>query len=135
MGAVLFWDAINRERQITVLISSHILDELSRLATYYGIIDSGRMVKELSAGELEAAFRKCIHIEVSDTTVLARVLDSMNLEYKILSETTADIFAKVNVTHITMALQKENCEVMSMQEKNESLESYYISLVGGGFHG
>lgn len=126
---------LNRERQITVLISSHILDELSRLATYYGIIDSGRMVKELSAGELEAAFRKCIHIEVSDTTVLARVLDSMNLEYKILSETTADIFAKVNVTHITMALQKENCEVMSMQEKNESLESYYISLVGGGFHG
>ena len=126
---------LNRERQITVLISSHILDELSRLATYYGIIDSGRMVKELSAGELEAAFRKCIHIEVSDTTVLARVLDSMNLEYKILSETTADIFAKVNVTHITMDLQKENCEVMSMQEKNESLESYYISLVGGGFHG
>ena len=84
---------------------------------------------------MEAAFRKCIHIEVSDTTVLARVLDSMNLEYKILSETTADIFAKVNVTHITMDLQKENCEVMSMQEKNESLESYYISLVGGGFHG
>ncbi|GAB6105119.1 MAG: ATP-binding cassette domain-containing protein [Blautia sp.] len=125
---------LNRERQITVLISSHILDELSRLATHYGIIDSGRMVKELSAEELNAACRKCVRMEVSSTTVLARILDSMNLEYKILSETTADVFAKVNVTQLIMALEKENCEVMSMQEKDESLESYYISLVGGGFH-
>lgn len=125
---------LNRERQITVLISSHILDELSRLATHYGIIDNGRMVKELSAEDLEAACRKCVHMEVSDTTVLARVLDSMNLEYKILSETAADVFAKINVTPIAMALEKENCEIMTMEEKNESLESYYISLLGGEFH-
>ena len=89
---------LNRERQITVLISSHILDELSRLATHYGIIDNGRMVKELSAEELDAACRKCVRMEVSDTAALARVLDSMNLEYKIISATTADVYAKVNVT-------------------------------------
>lgn len=123
---------LNRERQITVLISSHILDELSRLATHYGIIDSGRMVKELSAEDLEAACRKCVRVEVSDTATLARVLDAMKLEYKILSATTADIFAKVNVTQLTVALAKETCEVRSIQEKDESLESYYISLVGGG---
>ena len=58
---------LNRERRITVLISSHILDELSRLATHYGIIDHGRMVKELSAEELDAACRKCVHMEVTDT--------------------------------------------------------------------
>ena len=133
---------LNRESQITVLISSHILvppplrfdilDELSRLATHYGIIDNGRMVKELSAEELDAACRKCVRMEVTDTAVLARVLDSMNLEYKIISATTADVYAKVNVTQLTVALAKENCEVLSMQEKDESLESYYISLVGGG---
>ena len=123
---------LNRERQITVLISSHILDELSRLATYYGIIDNGRMVKELSAEELDAVCRKCVRVEVSDTAILARVLDSMNLEYKIISAHEADVFAKVNVTQLTVALAKENCEVISMQEKDESLESYYISLVGGG---
>ena len=44
---------LNRERNITVLISSHILDELSKLATHYGFIDGGRIVKELSARELE----------------------------------------------------------------------------------
>ena len=51
---------LNREEGITVLISSHILDELSRLATHYGIIDGGRMVKELSAAELDANCRKAL---------------------------------------------------------------------------
>lgn len=123
---------LNREHQITVLISSHILDELSRLATHYGFIDSGRMVKEMSAGELEAACRKCVRMEVSNVKALARVLDGMKIEYKILSDTTADVYAKVNVSRLTAALAKENCEVVSMQERDESLESYYIGLVGGG---
>lgn len=122
---------LNRERQITVLISSHILDELSRLATHYGIIDHGRMVRELSAEELDAACRKCTRIEVSDTSVLARVLDNMNLEYKIMSDTVADVFTKVRITPLTIALAKENCEVLSIQERDESLEGFFISLVGG----
>ncbi len=125
---------LNREKQITVLISSHILDELSRLATHYGIIDNGRIVKELSAAELETACRKCVRMEVTDTKALARVLDGMQVDYKILSATTADVFSKVNVTQLATALVKENCDVVSMQERDESLESYYISLVGGSCH-
>ena len=70
---------LNRERQISVLISSHILDELSRLATHYGFIDSGRMVKEISAEELDTVCRKCMRLVVSDVKPLARVLDSMGI--------------------------------------------------------
>lgn len=123
---------LNREQQITVLISSHILDELSRLATYYGFIDKGRMVREISAEELDAACRKCIRLEVSDTRTLSRVLDGMKVEYEILSGKTADVYAKINVSKLTLALAQEDCEVISMQERDESLESYYIGLVGGG---
>lgn len=123
---------LNRERQITVLISSHILDELSRLATHYGIIDGGHMVKELSAEELEATCRKSVRMEVTDSKVLARVMDSMQLEYRIISTTAAEVFAKVNVTQLAMELAKENCEIRSMHEHDESLESFFISLVGGG---
>lgn len=123
---------LNRERQITVLISSHILDELSRLATHYGFIDGGRIIKEISAKELEAACKKCVRVEVSDTKALARVLDGMGLDYKILSESKADVYAKIKVSRLAAALAKENCEVLSMQERDESLESYYVSLVGGG---
>ena len=125
---------LNREQQITVLISSHILDELSRLATHYGFIDSGRMVKEISAAELEKACQKCVRLEVSDTKALARVLDKQNLEYKILSGTAAELYAKVPVSRLAAALAQEDCEILSMQERDESLESYYINLVGGASH-
>ena len=123
---------LNREKQITVLISSHILDELSKLATHYGFIDGGRMVKEISAEELEAACRKCVRMEVSSTKVLARVLDEMKIDYRILSGTAADVYAKVNLSRLSAALEKGNCELISAQERDESLESYYVSLVGGG---
>ena len=122
---------LNREHQITVLISSHILDELSRIATHYGFIDGGRMVKEISSEELEAACRKRVRLEVTNVKALARVLDEMKIDYNIISDSAADIFAKVNVSKLTLALSKENCEVISMQEREESLESYYVNLVGG----
>ncbi len=125
---------LNRERRITVLISSHILDELSKLATHYGFIDSGRIVKELSARELEAACRKCLQVEVTDTRALARVLDGMAVEYKILSDGQADVYAQVNISQLSRALDAQGCELLSAQERDESLESYFVNLVGGGSH-
>jgi ABC-2 type transport system ATP-binding protein len=123
---------LNREQQITVLVSSHILEELSKIATHYGFIDNGSIVKEMSAVELQSACRKCVRMEVSDTKALARVLDEMKIEYKIFSDIHADVFEKIKVSKLTAVLEKVNCEVISMQERDESLESYYISLVGGG---
>ena len=126
---------LNREHQITVLISSHILDELSKLATHYGFIDSGRIVKEISAEELEAACRKCVSVEVTSVTALAYVLDGMDIEYKILDDRHADIYAKPNISQLTLALAEEDCELLSVRENDASLESYYVSLVGGGKNG
>ena len=122
---------LNREHQITFLISSHILDELSSLATHYGFIDNGHMVKEINAEELEAACRKCMRLKVTDAAVLARVLDRMGLEYTILDDGQADIFGSVNITKLAVALEAEHCEITSLHEHDESLESYYVSLMGG----
>lgn len=125
---------LNREKQITVLISSHILDELSKLATHYGFIDKGHLLKEISAEELVNACRKCTCVEVSDTKVLSRILDEMGLEYEIRSGEQANIYGKLNLTNLVMALAKENCELRSSHEQDESLESYFIDLVGGADH-
>lgn len=122
---------LNREQQITVLISSHILDELSRLATHYGFIDRGHMVKEISAEELESECRKCTRLEVTDINTLIRVMDKMGWEYSILSGRQADIFAKVNISQLALALAEESCEILSLQERDESLESYFVNLIGG----
>lgn len=122
---------LNRERRVTVLISSHILDELSRIATHYGFIDRGAMVKEISTAELEAVCRKCTHLEVSDIRVLARVLDRLHLAYTILTDTEADIYAAVPVTRLAAELAQEGCGILTITQQDESLESYYMALIGG----
>lgn len=121
---------LNREKQITFLISSHILDELARLATHYGFIDNGHIVKEISAEALELQCRSCTRMEVEDTKKFATVLDKRNFSYSILSGTQIDVFGKIHVTEFILWLAEEGCQVISMQQQDESLESYYISLVG-----
>lgn len=65
---------------------------------------------------------------------IPRVLDRMALEYTILEEGQADVFGNVNITKLAVALDAEQCEITSLREHDESLESYYVSLMGGGSH-
>lgn len=122
---------LNREHQITVLISSHMLDELSRLATRYGFIDNGRMIREISAEEFARTSRRRTCLTVSDTRPLARVLDEMGLEYKILSQTRTDVYGHPNPARLARALDEARCELQEIKEKDETLESYFLALVGG----
>lgn len=121
---------LNQEHGITVLISSHILDELSRLATHYGFIDGGRIIKEISAEKLEESCRKCVRVKVSDVSVLARVLDRNNIDYTVISDSEADVFGRVKVSTLSALMADEGGEIYTMQERDESLESYYLTLIG-----
>lgn len=122
---------LNRERSITVLISSHYLDELSRLATHYGFIDRGRLIKEISAQELENSCRKCMRAAVSNTRKAALALDKLGLEYSVVNDEIVDIFTKIGVSRLDAAFAAEHCEVLTLTERDESLESYFVNLVGG----
>ena len=121
---------INKDRGVTILISSHILDELARLATHYGFIDKGRIVQEISAADLEARCRKYSKIEVNNMTALIKILDAQGLEYEKLSDNIANVYGKVNVTKLVKDLSDEGAELISINEYDESLENYYINLVG-----
>lgn len=125
---------LNRELQITFLISSHILDELSKFATHYGFIDGGTIVKEISAKALEQDCRKCCRLTVTDMRAFCRVLDGLKTEYQVISDTEADVYGEISVTALTLALAEQGCEVESMHEHDEGLENYYINLLGGGRH-
>lgn len=122
---------LNREQNITVLISSHILDELSKLATWYGFIDAGHIIKEMSAEELESASRKSIIAIVSDINGLSRAMERMKIEYKITSDDSAAIYSDITVSELVDALRKEGCELISVKDNDESLENFYMNLVGG----
>ena len=120
---------LNAESGITVLVSSHILDELSKLATHYGFIHKGRIVQEISAAELEASCRKSLYVTVSDSRVLAVAMEERGLEYQILSDTQAEIYDDITITELVDALSPKECIVYSASSKEEGLENYYMNLI------
>lgn len=122
---------LNKERNITFMISSHILGELSKLATYYGFVDKGRIIKEISAAELEKACRRCLVIHVDSSERLASALDSANVEYKLITDTEAEIYSEITITRLNKVLSDNGITLVKMSEKDEDLEAYYINLLGG----
>ena len=122
---------LNKEKDITFIISSHILDELSKIATNYGFIDGGVLVKEMSKEELENSCRKAIHVVVNDTRKLMMAMDEIKMECDVISDTEADIFSDIKISELVRILDKKGCELIQTTQKDESLESFYMNLVGG----
>lgn len=125
---------LNQQYGMTILVSSHILDELSRLATHYGFIDNGKMIKEISANDLENSFRKSVRIEVTDGKALAAVLEQAGQPYRILAPNVIEAYNRVNISRLIADLEKYQCDVLSIQEREENLENYYVNLIGGISH-
>lgn len=122
---------LNKEKGITFLISSHYLDELSKIATIYGIINKGKIIKEIYKEELEQNFRIKTQISVTNLNECVKYLDERKLNYKVISDNTIEIYEKMNVSELVTALSNRNCIVNDFNEKGESLENYYLNLVGG----
>ena len=122
---------LNKEKGITFLISSHYLDELSRIATFYGFIDKGKIIKEIDKEKLKQNFRTRTQITVTNLKECVKYLDEKGLNYKVTSDNIIDVYEKMNVSDFVTALLKRDCIVNDYQEKGESLESYYLNLIGG----
>ena len=122
---------LNQKHQVTVMISSHNLDELSRLATVYGFIDHGRMVKEIAADELEKTCRKCVELSVGSPEAAVETLESTGADYRVTAADTVEIYGEIGLSDLLLKLAQNGCAVLSMKARDESLESYYLSLVGG----
>lgn len=122
---------LNKENGITFLISSHYLDELSKIATCYGFMDKGKIVKEISKNELEQNLKKRTQIKVNNIKECVKYLEEIDKQYKIVSDEIIEIYEKINVTELVSALSKRDCIVNDFQEKGETLESYYLNLIGG----
>ncbi len=86
----------------------------------------------LSAAELESRCRKCQRIETDNASALVRALDRLGAEYAVSDETDADVFMPFSVTRLAQCAEAEGCEIRSIRERDESLESFYMELVGGG---
>ena len=127
---------LNKEKGLTIIISSHILEELSKIATNYAIIDKGQLVKELSREELEATCREHIEIKMEHPDLALPVLDALGFkDYRVADENTIHIFERLNESgKITMELSRKNIYIHSISVTNESIEDYFLRLTGGVDH-
>lgn len=125
---------LNRNYNITFLISSHILDELAKLATRYGFIKNGELVKEITAEELKKECKKSLLLKPTNLRMSLVVLDRMGLEYKVVSNCEIEIYNEIDITELVLNLAKENVKILKITENDENLETYFMKLLGGNNH-
>ncbi|MGN0350145.1 MAG: ATP-binding cassette domain-containing protein [Roseburia sp.] len=124
---------LNRDRGITIIISSHILDELARVATDYGIIHNGGLVKELAASDLMEQCKERLLIRTTNTRKAADVLERLRIKtYFIIDDQSIKIEGYISESaYINRELIKADCEVLEIMVQEVSLEDYYFKLTGG----
>ena len=125
---------INKEKDMTILISSHILSELSELATTYGIISNGKLIEEITAKQLSEKCRQYIDLKVDDTAraviLLERELGVS--DYEVLEDSNIKVFSNLdNVGEVNSLLSRSGIIVESISVKGENLEEYFMNKVGG----
>lgn len=120
---------LNREMHMTIIVSSHILDELSKVATYYGFLDNGVMVKEISAEEMAKECRKAMRIKVESIEKAALALSLSGWEYSVVDDDTLDVYGEINIKDVLDCLKDSG--IIDVDKRNENLEGYFISTVGG----
>lgn len=122
---------LNLEFGITFIISSHILTELSLVATKYGIISKGHIIKEITADELKEKCEKRIVIETTDKPAVFKELSKIIPESEIKEGPRGYIIPGiVEYTSILNALQ--GLPITSINTWTESIEDYYLSLIKEG---
>lgn len=121
------------EKGLTVLISSHILGELSQVATEYGILHQGRIIQELSKSELMQKSQQYLELQVGDIDKAVTVLDSMNIEdYEVSDDSEIRIYSNLDkVASINKQLVSNNIDVYKIGATNQKLEDYFMNITGG----
>lgn len=125
---------INKEKDMTILISSHILSELSELATTYGIISKGKLIEEITSKQLSEKCRKYIDLKVDDTSRAVILLErELGIsDYEVLENRNIKVFSNLdNVGKVNSILSKSGVIVESISVKGENLEEYFMNKVGG----
>ena len=123
---------LNREKQITVLVSSHLLDELSKVVTKYGIINNGYLIEEITAEELNGRCRKYVSVSVDDVPKTIKVINEKMPELAV----EADVgFVKIyselpDRNALLELLVKSGVKIKELYDKQGGFEEYFIKRIG-----
>ena len=128
---------LNQERETTILISSHILPELSNVATRYGFMEQGRLLEEISAETLHDKCRTCLRLEVDDAARAAAVLQTElgTDKFEVLPGGVIQLYDCLeDPKRASYALAQNGVALLAMEQKGADLEAYFLNLIGGGRH-
>lgn len=126
---------LNQEKNITILLSSHILSELEQIATVYGFLQKGRLLEQISA---ETLYKKCadyVEIQVSDPQKYAVLLEQTlhHRHYQVLPGGKIHILDADSQTETYSSLASDaRIQVLGLSRYHQSLEEYYMNLKNGG---
>lgn len=123
---------LNKEKRITILISSHYLDELSKIATHYGFLDNGSIIKEISSEELMKKMEHKIELRVSNQKDFVKYFEENKISYEVVDNKTINVYGNYNLSKFINELSKKNLIAEDIHEQDESLENYFMNLIGGG---
>lgn len=122
---------LNKKKKITILISSHYLDELSKIATDYGFVDNGGIIKEISSEELNKKMEHKIELKVTDIKKFSKYFEKNKIIYEVIDDNTINVYGKINLSKFINDLSKNDLVADEVHEKEETLENYYMNLIGG----
>ena len=127
---------LNRERGLTIVISSHILGELSKIATRYGIIQQGRMVEQITSAELEQKCTDYLHLRASQPQKAAALLEKefQLLQWEMRPEGEIRIYETVDAKAVGQVLTQAGISVEEMGLHKQDLEGYFLERMGGEGH-
>ena len=127
---------LQKERNMTICISSHILEELSKIATDYGIIHNGSLLQELTREELMRRCSERMELTLADPKLAIPVLDAMGFtNYQVTDKEHIHIFERLNESAtLNMELAKAGIPVKGLAITSEELETYFLNLTGGASH-
>ncbi|WP_027634377.1 ATP-binding cassette domain-containing protein [Clostridium hydrogeniformans] len=126
---------LNREKNTTILISSHILSELSQLATVYGFINDGVFIEQISSKDLDEKCRRSLAIKVNDAGKAAAILERELgcSEYEVLNNNEIRLYDLIESPEkVSKALVINDIMLYSISSVGVNLENYFIDLIGGG---
>ncbi len=123
--------SLNKEG-ITFLISSHILSELEKVATHYGFISHGRLLKEISSEDLISECKKGIDLRYHDLSLLEETLKELGYNDLKITPNNIRVYDEVKPLKILSELNKKGIEITDIRTTEMSVEEYYLSLIGGG---
>ena len=123
---------LNQKQGISILVSSHILSELEKVATHYGFIKKGKLMEEISANELIEKCKKSLTLKVSNEEAALKVLKGLGCrDIQTLPSGEIKVFDKVETKDVIKALVLKNIDILHFNSSDKSVEDYYLNLVGG----